>query len=101
MLHVFAEMFPDAPIYTLLYNEKVCGKVFPRERVKTSFLQKMPTVLRNRQRYLLPLMPRAIESFDLSGYDVVISSSNAYAHGALTGSTSKHICYCHSPMRYA
>lgn len=101
VLKVLADMFPTAPIYTLLYNEKVCGKVFPKERVKTSFLQKMPMILRKRQRYLLPLMPCAIESFDLSNYDVIISSSNAYAHGALTNSAAKHICYCHSPMRYA
>jgi glycosyltransferase involved in cell wall biosynthesis len=101
VLEVFANLYPDAPIYTLLFDRSVCGKVFPEERVRTSFLQKAPEFLRKRQRYLLPLMPRAIESFDLSGYDLVISSSNAYAHGVLTSSQSKHVCYCHSPMRYA
>jgi glycosyltransferase involved in cell wall biosynthesis len=101
VLEVFANMYPDAPIYTLLFDRAVCGKVFPEERVRPSFLQKVPLFLRKRQRYLLPLMPRAIESFDLSGYDLVISSSNAYAHGVLTPSHAKHICYCHSPMRYA
>lgn len=101
VLKVFADMYPDAPIYTLLYDEAVCGKVFPKERVRPSFLQKLPAFLRKRQKYLLPLMPRAIESFDLSDYDVILSSSNAYAHGILMPSSAKHICYCHSPMRYA
>lgn len=101
VLEVFANIYPDAPIYTLLFDRAVCGKVFPEERVRTSFLQKAPEFLRKRQRYLLPLMPRAIESFDLSGFDLVISSSNAFAHGVLTPSNAKHICYCHSPMRYA
>jgi len=101
VLKVFADMYPEAPIFTLLYDEKVCGKVFPAERVRTSFLQKLPAGLRKRQKYLLPLMPRAIESFDLSGFDVILSSSGAYSHGILMPSSAKHICYCHSPMRYA
>lgn len=101
VLKVFADLYPDAPIYTLLYDEKVCGKVFPASRVRASFLQKLPEFVRKRQKYLLPLMPRAIESFDLSEYDLVISSNSAYAHGVLMSSSAKHICYCHSPMRYA
>lgn len=101
VLKVFADLYPDAPIFTLLYDEKVCGQTFPAVRVKTSFLQKVPEFLRKRQKFLFPLMPRAIESFDLSDYDLVLSSSNAYAHGILTSSQTKHICYCHSPMRYA
>ncbi len=101
VLKVFADMYPDAPIYTLLYDEKVCGKVFPASRVRASYLQGMPKFLRSRQKYLLPFMPRAVESFDLTDYDLIISSSNAYAHGVLVSSTTKHVCYCHSPMRYA
>ncbi|MBD3328535.1 glycosyltransferase [Candidatus Peregrinibacteria bacterium] len=101
VLKTFAEMYPQAPIFTLLYDEKACGKVFPRERVKTSWLQKLPSALRKRQKFLFPLMPRAIEMLDLSDYNLIISSSNAYAHGILTPSDSVHICYCHSPMRYA
>lgn len=101
VLQSLADLYPDAPIFTLLYDEEVCGKTFPAARVRPSFLQKAPKFLRKRQRYLLPLMPRAIESFDLSDYDLVISSNSAYAHGALISSSAKHICYCHSPMRYA
>jgi glycosyltransferase involved in cell wall biosynthesis len=101
VLKVFADMFPQAPIYTLLYDEKVCGEAFPAKRVKTSFLQKAPKSLRKRQKYLLSLMPRAIESFDMTDFDLIISSSNAFAHGIISPSKAKHICYCHSPMRYA
>lgn len=101
VLKVLSEMYPLAPIFTLLYDEDICGKVFPGDRVKTSFLQKAPKYLRQRQRYLFPLMPRAIESFDFSEFDLIISSNNAYAHGILTPSNSVHLCYCHSPMRYA
>lgn len=101
VLKIFADLYPEAPIYTLLYDEKKCGSVFPKERVRTSFLQKMPGVLRRRQKYLFPLMPRAIESLNLSEFDLVLSSSGAYSHGVLTASHAKHICYCHSPMRYA
>jgi len=95
------EMFPDAPIYTLVYDEDKCGDDFPRARVRTSFLQKFPKFLRKRYQWLIKLMPYAIEALDLSGYDVVISSSSAYAHGVLTRSDALHVCYCHSPMRYA
>lgn len=101
VLKVLADMYPDAPIYTLLYDPDTCGKVFPPSRVRPSFLQKMPRFFRKRKRYLFPLMPRAVEAFDLSGFDIIISSSNAYAHGVLTPSTSVHVSYCHSPMRYA
>lgn len=101
VLKVFADLYPQAPIFTLLYDEKICGKTFPASRVRTSFLQKSPTFLRKRQKYLLPLMARAIESFDLSEFDLIISSSNSFAHGVLIPSQAKHICYCHSPMRYA
>jgi glycosyltransferase involved in cell wall biosynthesis len=69
-------------------------------RVRTSFLQKMPFCRRHYRTYL-PLMPLAVEQFDLSGYDLVISSSHAVAKGALTGADQPHVCLCHSPMRYA
>lgn len=96
---VFAEMFPEAPIFTLLYDEKKCGHDFPQERVIASSLQKyynlgVPlSLLRTR-------MAQTIEEFDFSAYDLVISSSSAFAHGVLTDIHTKHLCYCHSPMRY-
>ncbi len=96
-----ADLYPDAPIYTLLYDEEKCGCDFPAKRVRTSFLQRLPKWLRRRYRYFLGWMPLAIETLDLMQYDLVISSSSAFAHGVLTNSSSLHICYCHSPMRYA
>lgn len=100
VLKVFAEMFPDAPIYTLLYDEKKVGEVFPRERVRTSKLQKIPFI-KHTYRYFFPRMPREVEEWDFSDFDLVISSNSAYAHGIVTPLKTKHICYCHSPMRYA
>ena len=96
-----ADLFPDAPIYTLVYDEEKCGRDFPRERVVTSSLSRYPGFLQKRPQYLLGKMPQAIEEFDLSKYDLVISSSGAFSHGAITGPQTKHLCYCHSPMRYA
>ena len=101
VLKVFADLFPDAPIYTLLYDKEKVGKVFSESRVRTSELQKYPNFIRKRQKYLLPKMPKAIEKFDFSGFDIVLSSNSAFAHGIITNSDTKHICYCHSPMRYA
>lgn len=101
VLAVLGEMFPDAPIYTLLYDEKICGGVFPCGRVRTSGLQDLPEFMRRRHRLLTGRMPRAVEEFDLAEFDLVISSSAAYSHGIIVPIGTKHICYCHSPMRYA
>ncbi len=101
VLQSLAEIFPDAPIYTTIYDQKKCGGVFPKERVRSSFLQRWPGFLRRRYPLLLSWMPLAVESFDLMDFDLVISSSGAFSHGVLTSSAAKHICYCHSPMRYA
>jgi glycosyltransferase involved in cell wall biosynthesis len=96
-----AGIFPKAPIYTLLYDEKAVGKTFPSERVRPSFLQKYPRFVRKNHRFLTTKMPRAMEEFDFSDFDLVISSSSAFSHGIITPLNTKHICYCHSPMRYA
>jgi len=100
VLQVFAEMYPDAPIYTMFYDEEKVGHVFAKERIRTSWLQKFPKFIRKRYRLLLKFMPNAVESFDLSKYDIVLSSSTAYMHGLVTSLETKHICYCHSPTRY-
>lgn len=101
VLKVLSDIFPDAPIYTLLYDKKKVGEVFPEARIHPSELQKKPAIIRKRQKYLLPYMPRAIEKLDFGAFDIVLSSSSAFAHGIITNSNTKHICYCHSPMRYA
>ncbi len=101
VLKVLMDMYPKAPVYTLLYDKKKCGEMFPADRVRTSSLQKWPRFIPGMHKFMFPFMPGAIESFDLSEYDVVISSSNAYAHGIVTNLDTAHICYYHSPMRYA
>jgi len=101
VLKVLADMYPKAPIYTLLYDEKKLGHIFPKERVRTSFLQNHPKFLQKRHRFLIHKMPRAIEELNFEEFDLVISSSNSYAHGIITALDTKHLCYCHSPMRYA
>lgn len=100
VLEQFAHLFPDAPIYTLLYNEAASGHAFAHRDVRTSFLQKLPST-KSLYKFFPLLMPLAIESFDLRGYDLVLSSSASYAKGVLTDAKSLHICYCHTPMRYA
>src|SRR3989344_1554421 len=101
VLAAMRELFPQAPVYTLLYNEEKVGKVFPREKIIASGLQKFPKLIRKNHRYLLPFMPRAVEQWDFSKFDVVISSNSAFAHGILTPTSTRHICYFHSPMRFA
>lgn len=101
VLKVLADLYPQAPIYTLLYDERRVGHIFPRNRIRTSSFQNFPGFLKNRRRYFFSMMPRFIESFDFSGFDLVLSSSTAFSHGIITDLNTRHICYCHSPMRYA
>lgn len=99
-LSVLAEMFPDAPIYTLFYDEARMGRHFPKERVRTSRMQWVTRLPGRLYRLLLPHMPRAFEDFSFAGFDLVISSSTAFAHGIIVPQQTTHICYCHSPARY-
>ncbi len=93
-------IFPSADIYTLLFKEESLKKLsIPKNKVNTSFIQKIPKS-REIYRNLLPLFPLAIEQFDLSEYDIIISSSHAVAKGVLTNSKQLHISYCYTPMRY-
>jgi glycosyltransferase involved in cell wall biosynthesis len=106
VLEVLAEMFPEAPIYTLLYDkEKMSAQGGPafgwrNREIHTSFLQKFPKFLRKRYKYLLPLMPTAPETWDLRDFDLVISSSGAWSKGIVTKLNTIHIAYLHSPMRF-
>ncbi|MDZ4385552.1 MAG: glycosyltransferase, partial [Candidatus Moranbacteria bacterium] len=100
VFEVFCEMFPKAPIYTLLYDEKKMRGRFAGKTIHTSFLQKFPAFLRRRKKWLLPLMPVAPEVFDLRDFDLVLSSSGAWSKGIVTRLNTTHISYIHSPMRF-
>jgi glycosyltransferase involved in cell wall biosynthesis len=94
------EEWPDADVFTAVYDEHGTEGRFADRRPRTSFLQRVRPTSRTF-RPLLPLYPHAIESFDLRGYDTVISSSSAWAHGVLVDPGATHVCYCHNPFRYA
>src|SRR3989339_2257801 len=92
------EMFPEAPIYTLLYDPaKMRGK-FKGADIRPSFLQKFPKFLKKRHKWLLPLMPTAPETFNLRDFDLIISSCGVWSKAIITRLDVKHICYMHSPM---
>lgn len=100
VLESLIKMYP-ADLFTLVKNTKnLKGTPFEELEVKTSFIQKLPRAEKKYRSYL-PLFPLAIEQFDLSDYDLVISSSHSTAKGVLTHADQMHICYCHTPMRYA
>jgi glycosyltransferase involved in cell wall biosynthesis len=100
VLEALCEMFPEAPIFTLLYDkERLRGKFADRE-IQASFLQKFPEFLRKRKKWLLPFMPTAPETFNLRDYDLIISSSGAWSKGIITRLNTIHISYMHSPMRF-
>lgn len=95
------EAFPDAPIYTLLYDKVGTKNLFEKDcEIRASSLQKYPSFIRRRPKFLFGQFPKAIEEFNFSDFDIVVSSSNAFAHGIITSPSTLHICYCHSPMRY-
>jgi len=94
------KIFPKAPIYTLLYDEKKMGGFFKGAEIRTSFLQKFPKFLKKRYQVLAPLMPSAIESLDLREFDLVISSCSDFSKGLVLRPKTVHICYCHSPTRF-
>lgn len=96
----FKQIYEEAPIYTISYNEKNLDKELRNIDVRTSFIQKLPKGHKKHQMYL-PFMPTAWEQFDFNDYDVVLSSSSSCAKGIITSPDTVHICYCHSPMRYA
>ncbi|MEX2008329.1 MAG: glycosyltransferase [Candidatus Spechtbacterales bacterium] len=100
VLEELAYMFPHAPIYTLIYDERLSGRAFADRDVRTSFLQRIPGVA-SSYRFALAAMPLAVERFDLSEFDVVVSSSASFAKGVITRPDTLHVCYCHTPLRYA
>ncbi len=99
VLRILADMYPEAPIYTLLYNEKKLGDWFPAHRVRPSKLQKWTKFSTNHHLFLKH-MPAAIEAWDFSEFDVVLSTSSAFVHGIITNGAPKHVSYIHAPARY-
>jgi glycosyltransferase involved in cell wall biosynthesis len=94
------DLFPAADLFTAVYDERGTEGRFAGREVRTSFLQGLRPSSRTF-RSLLPLYPSAMESLDLRGYDLVLSSSSAWAHGVIPAEGAVHVCYCHNPFRYA
>ena len=99
VLDAIAELFPVADVFTLLHTPGSVPKGIEAHRIHTSYLQDIPGA-RTRHRHFLPLFPNAIERFDLSGYELVISSSHCVAKGVRIPSGARHLSYVHAPMRY-
>jgi glycosyltransferase involved in cell wall biosynthesis len=94
------DLYPEADVFSPIYDEQGTEGRLAGRNVQSSFLQRVHPGKRTF-RGLLPLYPAAIRSFDLAGYDLVISSSSAWAHAARRGEEATHVCYCHNPFRYA
>jgi glycosyltransferase involved in cell wall biosynthesis len=98
-LEALCELYPEADIFTHVYDASAMSDTIKRHKVFTSFIQRLPLAKSMYKKYL-PLMPFAVESFDLQAYDLVLSSEAGPIKGVITRSDALHICYCHSPMRY-
>jgi glycosyltransferase involved in cell wall biosynthesis len=96
VLESMCRLLPDADIFTIFYDPEKVSPLIRSRNVKASFLNPFKRFYRS----LLPVMPYALEHFDLRGYDLVVSSESGPAKGVLTASVTRHICYCHTPMRY-
>lgn len=99
VVEALCDLYPNADIFTLIYDPNAVSEKIKRHKVTTSFLQRIPGAVK-RYKSLLPLMPFALESLDLGGYDLIISSESGPAKGLIPPPHATHVCYCHSPMRY-
>lgn len=104
VLKILADMYPEAPIYTLLYNEKKLGDWFPKHRVHTPSIPTpyslLPTPYKYNHHLYLRKFPSMVESWDFSDYDVVLSTSSAFVHNIITNGKPKHLSYINAPARY-
>jgi len=100
VLQVIHDVFPSATVFALVYNSKGMPDSFRQMDIRTSFVQWLPFA-RSHHRYYLPLYPLAVEQFDLSDFDLIISSSHCCAHGVIVPPDAFHLCYCYTPIRYA
>src|SRR5579863_3657537 len=99
VVEALCEMYPQADIFTHVYVPEAVSETIRRHRVTTTFINALPAAPRLYKRYL-PLMPMALEQLDLRDYDLVISSESGPAKGVIAPPGTRHLCYCHSPMRY-
>lgn len=100
VLESLCELYPDADIFTLYHRRGSVSAGIERHSITTSFVQRLP-LARSYYRHYLPLFPLAVERLDLHAYDLVISSSHCAAKSVIPSGRARHLCYCHSPMRYA
>ena len=100
VLESLCGLYPDADIFTLFHRRGAVSATIERHPIRTSFVQRLPLAA-SYYRHYLPLFPMAVEQFDLDEYDLVISSSHCAAKAVVPSGRARHICYCHSPMRYA
>jgi glycosyltransferase involved in cell wall biosynthesis len=100
VVELLHRMFPEAPIYTTIVDRDLLSPEFKGADIRTTWMQKIPGILRMSKHFFW-LYPFAVGSMDLRGYDLVISSSSAYAKGASVRGNTIHVCYCHTPMRFA
>ncbi len=100
VLDAICEIYPDATLFTLVQVPGSVSERIERHRIKRSAVQRLPRAGRLYRQYL-PLFPMMVELFDLDGYDLVISSSHCAAKSVIRSGSATHVCYCHSPMRYA
>ena len=98
-VEALCEIFPRATLFVLVHRKNSVSPFLERMPIRTSFIQHLPFSL-SRYRYYLPLFPTAVQQFDMSGFDLVISSNHCVAKGVRTLPQTLHICYCHTPMRY-
>jgi glycosyltransferase involved in cell wall biosynthesis len=100
VLEEFHTIWPDAPIFTSIYDRAGMPPAYRDWPIRTTFMQRLPRIMRHHQPYL-PLYPVAFSRLDLRGYDLIVSSSSAFAKNIVPPRGARHICYCHSPMRFA
>lgn len=99
VLEALHELFPDAPVYTSIYDPAAMPEHYRTWDIRTSWMQRLPAWRKHFRKYFL-LYPSAFESFDVSAYDLIVSSSSAYAKGVIPRPGATHVCYCHTPMRF-
>jgi glycosyltransferase involved in cell wall biosynthesis len=100
VLEALHTLYPTAPVYTSIYDPAAMPEFYRQWDIRTSWMQRLPGWRRQFRKYFL-FYPSAFESFDLSGYDLILSSSSAYAKGIIPAPHARHLCYCHTPMRFA